>query len=330
MRWISLPDELTPAYLLDLGDVSPRLQDRLEHLLTALTAGAPDDGLRVADQIYAAAEGRHDRYGGALALIYRAEICRRQQRWEDALDAIRRALYWLELRVSPIARYNEAVAVYLEGVLHWTLRAEEKALQTFSHAQDTLAKSERYWGFEQQAARVGDCRNLTRWMTQILEATTVEQEDNGIGLLPVYEVAARTVIRTGAVVLSPHQGMIPAEVAARYLTPDHLLLQLDTLPVLCLRPGGQYIAVRIPEDATGLGWGRAGDLLVVEVTKSSVAAQSNARREFVLTSDQPFSRRSDGRVEFRSSLQRAESGVSFSDRNLVGIPRMLIREGDKV
>jgi len=64
---------------------------------------------------------QRDRYAGALAIVLRAEALGRVARREESLDAIRRALHRLELRVSLVARYNEGVAVYLAGVVHYVL-----------------------------------------------------------------------------------------------------------------------------------------------------------------------------------------------------------------
>lgn len=63
---------------------------------------------------------------------------------------------------SPVARYDEGVAVYLEGVVHYVLRAEEKVAVTFAYAQGGLADSEHHWGFEHNDGRAVDCQDIIR------------------------------------------------------------------------------------------------------------------------------------------------------------------------
>jgi hypothetical protein len=223
----------------------------------------------------------------------------------------------LELRASPVAHYNEAVAVYLEGVIHCTLRADEKVLETFAYAQEAFVESGRHWGFEQHDVRVADCRNVIRWMNGLLDLLATTRSDEPVVILPVYEFVNTTLIRTGVTAIEPYQVMVPGQIIAPYL-PDHIHpLQMDTLSLLDLRPQTTYIGVRIPEDAYMVDPGRKGDLLIVEAT-----APQPADGTLALTSDRPFVRRRDGRVEFRPALR----GVPQSTRGWVGIPRVLIRD----
>jgi hypothetical protein len=331
MRWVSLPEELALPHLLELGDydLSTVYRDLFLQVLTRLRQGQLHTALALSEQAYASIKGDRDRYGQSLALVLRAEVLRRLQRWEESLDAIRGALRWLELRGSPVACYNEAVAVYLEGIIHCTLRADEKVLETFAYAQEALVDRERYWGFEHHDMRVADCRNVIRWMSGLLDLLHTTRSDEPVMILPVYEFVNTLLIRTDVVAFEPYQVMVPAQVLAPYL-PDYLHpVQLDTLSVLNLRPQTTYIGVRIPEDGYMVRQGCKGDLLIVEATTPRPAeamTPQSAEGTLMLTSDKPFIRRRDGRVEFRPALP----GVPQSTRGWVGIPRLLIREQEVV
>jgi len=325
MLWVSVPWELSPVRLLEFQDVTPLLRDQFSRGVGLLGRGDLARALATVDQLSEVAATQHDRYAGALSLVLRAEVLRRMARWEESLDAIRRALHWLELRVSPLARYNEGVAVYLEGVVHYVLRAEGKVIATFAYAQEALADSGRHWGFEHKDARVADCQDVIRWMRRLLEL----QAEVGFGdvamVMPVYEFANRTVVRTDAVVVHPLQVMIPDSVIAEYAFPEIRPVQLDVVSLLYPHPQTEYAAIRITREEPGMGLGRDGDLLIVEI-----AGINAASGELILTSDKPFVRREDGRVEFRSSSRRNGLVAGHAGSGLIGIPRILIREGGAV
>ncbi len=323
MRWISLPKDLALPHLLDLQTVPLPLGDRFRQLLVYLDGGAYDVTLVQAEQAFTLAKRKFDRYGQALALLYEAEALRCLMRWEESLDCIRNALRWLELQVAPVARYNEAIAVYQEGLIHFSLKATERVVETFTYAQYVLDESQRHWGREENPGRVSDCRNAARWMAKLLEVQESLAPGEVVAVLPVYEFVSHVPIRTDAVAIKTTWVGVPGEILARYLPPTIVALQLGEIPFPYLRPLGPYVAIRIPEAGTLWSQGRTGDLLIVEVTGSSSAAD-----ELVLTADRPFVRRSDGRVEFRSYSQDASGAQWSSGQGLIGIPRILLREED--
>jgi len=320
MSRVSVPWELTPLHLLELQDVTPALADQLRHSAELVSQGDLTAAQRAVDQLLRAASARRDRYVGALGLVLGAELFRRLARWEDCLDAIRRGLHWLESRVSPVARYNEGVAVYLEGIAHYVLGAEEKVAVTFAYAQETLSVSERHWGFEHSDARAADCRNVIRWMRRLMELRDTAHSGDVALVVPVYEVVNRTAVRTDAAAIPLCQVTIPSEVLAKYAPSEITPILPDAVTVLTPRPYVQYAAIRITQD--GPDFGREGDLLVVEITGSGLSSG-----ELVLTSDTPFVRRDNGRVELRSSARRSVLGMQLAGSGLMGIPRVLIREG---
>ncbi|MCJ7551116.1 MAG: hypothetical protein MUQ30_15690 [Anaerolineae bacterium] len=127
-----------------------------------------------------------------------------------------------------------------------------------------------------------------------------------------------------------------SEVAAaqrdRYAGAPDLVLRADLLRGCC---DGCVASVSTPTDAAGgnphhqgepgVGIGREGDLLIVETTGSS-----SALGELTSTSDKLFVRGEDDWVQFRASARRDCPGVGPAGSGLVGIPRLLIREGGAV
>lgn len=325
MRWVSVPEELAVPHLLDVRELSSSYRDLFAQCTTQVVHGNTDVALDLAERCYEMGKQRRDYYSSALALVLQADVYRRLQRWEECLDVIRNALHWIELQVGSVARYNEAVAVYLEGLAHYTLRAEAKLSATFSYAQHSLGEGERHWAFEQNVSRVADCRNVLRWMRQLLDVGTTLRSDDPALIVPVYEAVNRAVIRTEVFVIQPFEVMMPGEVMAHYLPPHYLPVQLDTLPFLCPRPNRHYVAIRLPEAGTVLRRARKGDLLIVEVIRSRVSSS-----ESHLSAAQPFIRRSDGRIEFRSALGEDAPGTGLVARGSIGIPRVLIREGEEI
>lgn len=332
MRWVSLPAELATPHLLALPVGVHPIREPLERLLSDVAQADLARALDAAAHAFGAARERSDRYAGALALIARADVLRRLMRWEDGLDAIRLALRWLETDVAPVARYNEAIAVYVEAVIHYTLRADEKAAATFAYARNALEESERHWAFEHDTARVFDCRNVIRWMTQLATLPVADLDESVVQVMPVYELANGTLVRTDAIALPPFQSMIPSEVVARYCPPGIRPLGLETVVFPSLRPDIQYAAIRIGdpgffslpgsiEGTPPFGEVKMGDVLIVEVT-GSVSGSG----ELVLTSDHPFVRGSDGRVTFGPAPQSRDAGADGTAPGVMGIPRVLIRD----
>lgn len=325
MRWISLPYELALPHLLHIHDLSVTLRGFLGESAFQIEAGAFDAAFEEIRQAYTLAKSRLDRYGQSLALLFRAETFRRMLCWEDCLDSIRGALYWLELSASPVGRYNEAVAAYLEGVVHWTLCAEDKMVQTFAYAQETLVESEQYWEYERHEGRAADCRDLTRWIDHLLKIRRTLVYGEATVVIPVYEFVNTTRIRTGAFAIPPFDVRIPVDAARHCLPANCLPVDLEAYLSPSLSPYARYAAVRFISEGQWLPEGKVGDLLVVEVTGAS-----SHPSELLLVSGRSFSRRVDGRIEFEPALAPVPSRAHPSERGIVGIPRILIREGGAV
>jgi hypothetical protein len=324
MRWISLPYELGLPHLLHIHDMPPALREGIREAAAQLAAGAFSAALEDVRETYVLAKSQQDHYGQSLALLFRAEIYRRMLCWVDCLESIRGALYWLELSASPVGRYNEAMAVYLEGMVHWMLCAEDKLVQTFAYAQQVLVESERYWGYERHEGRVSDCRDVVRWMAHLLEIRKSLAHGEGAVIVPVYEFINNTRIRTGAFAIPPFSTTLPADSVAQCLPANYAPVDLDACFTPSLSPNAQYAAVRIVTEGQWLQEGRVGDLLIVEVMGAS-----SYPGELLLVSERLFLRRTDGRIEFQPALAPVSTWGHPSERGLVGIPRILIRGGEE-
>lgn len=323
MYLICVPEELSLLHLIEFESspytVTEVLGTRSRQLIYA---GNLEAALDLAETAYSAARGQRDRYGAALATLFRAEILRRQSRWEDALDALQAALHDLALEVTPTAAYNEGLASYAAGLIHYMLRSAEKTLRAFGQAHQRLVESQRFWGFTGRQARASDCQNVIRWMAQLQDVQDTLPPDEFAMLVPVYERVNHALVRTQVLPLVPFQVSLPADLLAPYLPSAYIPLELDALPFLQFSPHSHYIALRYPEPADhrlsgGLHEvaleGKPGDLLLVELTTLAPVSAG-----LILSQDRPFVRRTDGRVLFRPQGEEIEE--------CVGIPRLLIRK----
>lgn len=317
MRLVFVPTELTPRHLVALREIPTPLAEQLQETVgQSIDNGQYDEALAAAARVFTGARAARERHAAALALLYQAEALRRLQRWEEALDYTRRALTSLRAEVSQVAAYNKAVALYFEGLIHFVLRADDKALQVFVAAQDALVESERFWGFENNTRRVVDCRNLTRWMSNLLELPSRMPPGELVLIVPVYELVNQTLVRISAMIVTPFQVMLPSEALGEYLPSNYIPLYIETLPFLQLRPDARYLALKIPVDGELIRQSRAGDVLLMEAASPGLPT-----REVVLSQDAPFVRRTDGRILF-GPYEQANEGF-------VGIPRVLIREKEE-
>ena len=316
MRLVCVPEELTPFYLLELREAPASFGLLLDgEARRHIENGRFDDALSAVDSVQTAALAKRDRHIVALAHLYKAEIYRRTQRWEDALDHTRQALQWLRRQVTQTAVYNLAVALSFEGLIHFILRADDKVLHAFARAQEALVESERFWGFERNLARVADCQNLTRWMSNLLALHTRMLPGELTMIVPVYELVNHTRVRTSVREILPFQLSLPDEVLRDYLPPHLVPVQVDTLPFLQLRPDAHYLAIKILADGELVSSSQAGDILLIEAVSPVPLT-----REIKLISDAPFVRRTDGHIHFSPSTQEQET------ESFAGIPRVLIRE----
>jgi len=270
MRWISLPDELSLSHLLDVRDVAQPNRDVLTTSGQRLREGRPDLALSISGRAFGQAKHLRDRYGQALALLCQAEAYRCLGRWEEGLDAIRTALHWLELQVAAVAHYNEAIAVYVEGVIHFTLGARDRMVETFAYAQHVLGESERHWSYEHNDARSSDCRNVVRWIRDLQDIQETLPSSGLTAVVPAYAVAEGRLVRTGAVVLESVRATLPAEVLSRYLPLDLRPVQSGDCSFPYLNPASRYVAIQAATRQTAAG--TQGEEILVVIERASTGS----------------------------------------------------------
>ncbi len=310
MRYLSIPEELALPHLLELDDMTSVLRTTFRSGYDLLHQGRYEAAIRSAQRVIKAAE--KNRYTVSLGQLFQAEVLRRIGRLQEALDTVKQALRWLELQVSFKAHYNESVAVYLKGCLHYSLCAQEDALHAFAYAQHELGGSVSSWQIERRTGRVEDCRNLQRWMEQLIQLQTTFDDETTF-ILPVYELRAYNMARTGVVPVRPLQASIPAELLAEYLPDRYVPIMNQTISFLSLEPRATYIAIRSSRDGDIFDQARRKGLYIFEVTNPVVVGT-----DIGLTMDRPFVRAEDGEIAFRP--------VKDSEHGFRGILRLLIRE----
>ena len=313
MRFICLPEALTLSTLLALEDIPAEFRDPLEtDVQRAVAEGRLEEALTIAERIFTTAWSAHRREVAALARALQADVLWRLQRPEEAIEQIRWALNSIELSVTQVARYNEAMIVYFEGVIHYALRSEEKVRQTFARTHELLMENERFWGFQHRSERVRACQAVARWMSSLTSLLSQLPVDEFTVIAPLYELINQVVVLTGAYPIYPFHLTLPGEALRRHLPPTLIPLDIGPLSFLQLHPGMHYLALKIPSDGYLLPESRAEDILLLQVTSQASPAEGVS-----LSEEQPFTRRSDGRVVFRPRRQ---------PEGFVGIPQALIRE----
>ena len=313
MRFVCLPEALTLAALLALEDLPVEFRDPMEtDVQHAVAEGCLEDALSIIERIFSTAWQAHQREAAALARALQADVLWRLQRPEEALDQIRWALNSIELSVTQVARYNEAMIVYFEGVIHYALRSEEKVRQTFALTHALLERSERFWGFQHRSERVQACQNVSHWMSSLTSLLSQLPVDEFTVIAPLYELINQVVVLTGAYPIFPFHLNLPGEALRRHLPPTLIPLEIGPLSFLQLQPAMHYLVLKIPSDGYLLPESRGGDILLLQATSQAAPAEGVR-----LSEEQPFTRRSDGRVVFRPRRQ---------PEGFVGIPQALIRE----
>ena len=280
MRHLTIPEELAIPHLLELSELSPGLRIHFGDGYRQLYRGRYEHAVQSGEQVVRAARG--DRYAVSLGHLLCAEGLRRMRRFQEAFDLTRMALRWLELQAGIRAHYNEAVAVYLKGCLHYSLRNDTDALPAFTYAHHELAGSAGSWRIERRLDRVEDCQRLQRWMLQLIKLQTTLGAETAF-ILPVYDSLDRRIQRVGVVSVNPFQASIPAELLAEYFPDPYVPLLNQTVSFLSLDPEITYVALQISmdEDRTLHRQAHKGDLVILEAV-NPVALRS----DLALTPDQ--------------------------------------------
>jgi tetratricopeptide (TPR) repeat protein len=317
MRIVSIPVGFTPHHLLALRGISTFMADQLTGSLSqSIDRGCYEEAVETAKQIFPAARSAHDPNAQALVYLYQAEALYRLGCLEEALEHTQQALVWLRSEVTQVATYNQAVAFYFEGLLHFVLRADAQALYAFNAAQEALVPSERFWDFEKNAIRSTACRTLSRWMPRLANLRANTPPGEMVMVVPVYEMVNRTLTLVDALSVKPFLVQLPHDALATYLPRNYVPLEIEAVLFLQLWPDVHYLALKILRKSELVRESRVGDMLLIEAT-SSVPP----KEVVTLTRDLPFVRRTDGQIIFGPYEQQDEV---FS-----GIPRLLIKKENK-
>lgn len=240
---------------------------------------------------------------GVVLLLYAAALWQ-AERWLEVLDVVQQARSVLYFSVAPEARYHEALAAYLEGLLALSLHADARSERLLRAAQAGLDDAARYWGYGRDTARMQACQDVQRWISDLLSALNESAAPGLHYLLPLFEETQGLFQRVGLFGLpSPHlilsEGTLSRVYEAGYFEVHPL--SSWRVPLLSPAPGSYYCAQRILVDGDGVPQSRAGDMLLLE---RSTLLPEGEHGVFIR-------RYHDGRILFRTQVQgRGFSGIA--------------------
>ncbi len=321
MRRICTPPSLLPVQLAEFQDLPATLRQ-------LLAVDAPfnprtlafDEALSTAENALKVVRNQRERHSEALINLYCADLLWRSERWLEALDLTSAAAGWFKLQSSPIARYNEAIAVYFNGLLHFCLHADARAIPLFMEAQSQLEESRRYWSVHTGREYFDACGQVSQWIAALIPLRTKTPPGSHTLILPVYPYRNRmSDMPIEALAVSLDTLRVPTRVLDfDYLAvPEWVPLEVERLPLLDVSPGTYFFGVRVDEDEALTPHSRAGDVVLVEALSPLAITHDPALSNDV----QAFTRRPDGALVLRDSQH---NGQGF-----VGIPRLLLRRSGR-
>lgn len=317
MRRICVPPALMPIHLAEFQEIPAPLR-------TLLALDAPyaphtlryDEALTLAETALNTLRRQHERHSEALVNLYMADLLWRAERWLEALELVSAAASWLKVQPSPIARYNEAIAVYFTALLHFCLHADGRALPQFIEAQSQLDASRRYWAVHAGREYFETCTQVSQWIAALVPLRAHTPPGSHTLIIPVYPYPENGVApdKIEAVALPLELLRVPSRVLDYLGTSTWLPLETEALPLLDVRPGAYFFGVRLSADEQLTPYSREGDLVVMEALSPLMLPDASGWPHDA----QPFVRRPDGTVVLRDP-QRLGQGF-------VGIPRVLLRQ----
>jgi len=315
MRRVFVPYELTPLHLVNFTEVSPtfkRLLPMGEYPPCELSITI-EAALSASEQALSVAQHQRKKESEAIIHLCQADLLWRLERWEESLDATRMAIRKFEIEISRTASYNQAIAVYFEGILHYILHADEKAIQTFAHAQKMLQENELDWAYDEEDEYAENCQDVARWINQLLQLRTQSLPGSDVMIVPVYEYGDQDTRATISALVVPLATMyLPAQMLGTHAVRGWIPLEIDTVPLLRISPGSYYFALKIKENGELVPESRAGDTVLMEVLLPTALTAEELRN-----TEQPFVRRLDSKIVFKPLRQNTGE--------FVGVPRALFR-----
>jgi hypothetical protein len=238
-----------------------------------------------------------------------------------ALQSVQRANHWLKQDVTRVARYNEAVAAYFEGLLHYVLHSDEEAYRCFQRARRLLAKGLDISDYVGRERVYDNCETLVKWMEQLRYLRKDSEPGANVVILSIYSYVKSDFLIRGRPVAFPLEWfevprrVLPhvtnqrsdrgnGEVEIHLVEPGRMLL-------IDLDGGAHYFALQLS--------GSKEDVLADEVNGQEgdvVIYERRPPRSDVRAQEGPFVRLSGGRIVFLMGSHR---------RPFEGVPRLRLR-----
>ncbi len=259
MRYLFLPEELTVLQLLPLDTLAVEPRAEMEAVLEQIIRGEMEEALERLSRQQEKAWGQRRRYLFALNGLYRAELLRRQCRWEMALQEMERVLPWLSTRSDTDARYDEAVALYLQGLIYYRLHTDDKAQDCFLTAIAHIRRCMEDWSYRLEDEKLELGRRLVHWMERLLEAQPQTPPLARKAIVPLY-IPPPPVLRFDLLILPLYEGEGKQGQTTMYCRPVDAHERLLCCP-LC---GRFYFALPVsPEGLPALSDSKPDDLIVM-------------------------------------------------------------------
>lgn len=320
MRRICVPPSLMPLQLAEFQDLPATLRKMLA-LDVPLNPNLLvfEEALATAENALTAMRNQRDRNSEALINLYCADLLWRSERWLETLEMTTAAAGWFKLQSNPTARYNEAIAVYFSGLLHFCLHADARAIPLLMEAQSQFEESRQYWSVHTGRGYFEACSMVSQWIAALIPLRMKTPPGSHTLIIPLYPYRNRTPhTAIEALSISLDTLQIPVGFNFNYLAmPDWIPLEVGKLPLLDMRPGAAYFGVRLDEDEAFHPECRAGDVVIVEALSPLALAADQVLGNGVQT----FTRQTDGTFLLRDPQQ--------SQQGFVGIPRLLLRRGGR-
>ncbi len=172
MRYLFVPDELTVPGLWKPATFTEEERQALQRQFDegALPQQAIGQALTSLAVRQEHAWKQRKRYTFAVYGLFRAELLRRQCRWGEALEELTRVIPWLETRNDIDARYDEALARYLQGLIHYRLHADAEAKASLLQAARYIRQCQEDWHFRAENEKFAIGERLLRWIEALLAA----------------------------------------------------------------------------------------------------------------------------------------------------------------
>ncbi len=276
MRYLFTPEEVTVLDLLSLDGLPTIQQAAFEAILEQAARGDIETALQALQTGQEAAWEQRKRYIFALYGLHRAELLRRQCRWEMALQEIERVLPWLEVRGDTEARYDEAVALYLKGLLHYRLHTDDKARHSFLKAITYIRQCSEDWHYRLEETKLHAGYRLLHWIEKLLEAQQETPPLSQRALIPIYTPPDPT-LSFDLLILPLEQGTGWVDGKPMQCTP----LSEASRRLCCPLCELFYFAIRITQDGTpAVPKGRPGDIVVMSAGRPLRSDEAIALRRF--------------------------------------------------